>query len=81
MKGDEVTLQKALHMVHKNENDYASVLFYSAWCPFSGTFRPKLSILSTIFPSIPHFAIEESSVRPRLDNQYLHSYVIFDIVG
>lgn len=81
LKGNEVALQKALHMVHKNENDYASVLFYSARCPFSGTFRPKLSVLSSLYPSIPHFAIEESSVRPRLDYQHLHSYVPFDILG
>ncbi|KAG6438155.1 hypothetical protein SASPL_103092 [Salvia splendens] len=70
LKGNEVALQKALHMVHKNENDYASVLFYSARCPFSGTFRPKLSVLSSIYPSIPHFAIEESSVRPSILSKY-----------
>ncbi|KAG6402466.1 hypothetical protein SASPL_134660 [Salvia splendens] len=70
IEGDEVALQKALHMVHKHENDYVSVLFYSAWCPFSGTFRPKLSILSSIYPSIPHFAIEESSVRPSILSKY-----------
>lgn len=68
MKGDEVALQKAMNMVHKNEHDYISVLFYSSWCPFSGVFRPRFSILSSIFTSIPHFAIEESAVRPRLDN-------------
>lgn len=70
MKGDEVALQKALNMVHNNEHDYVSVLFYSSWCPFSGIFRPRLSILSSIFPSIPHFAIEEAAVRPRLDNRH-----------
>ncbi|KAL1546998.1 5'-adenylylsulfate reductase-like 4 [Salvia divinorum] len=70
IEGDEVALQKALHMVHKNENDYASVLFYSVTCPFSGTFRPKLSVLSSIYPSIPHFAIEESSVRPSILSKY-----------
>ncbi|KAL8514031.1 hypothetical protein ACS0TY_013228 [Phlomoides rotata] len=70
IEGDEVTLQKALNMVHKNEHDYVSVLFYSSWCPFSGIFRPKLSILSSIFPSIPHFAIEESAVRPSILSKY-----------
>ncbi|KAH6756760.1 APR-like 4 [Perilla frutescens var. hirtella] len=70
IEGDEVALQKALHMVHTNENDYVSVLFYSAWCPFSATFKPKLSILSSIYPSIPHFAIEESSVRPSILSKY-----------
>ncbi|KAI3465152.1 hypothetical protein Pfo_021815 [Paulownia fortunei] len=70
IEGEEVALQKALHMVHKNEHDYVVLLFYSSWCPFSGTFRPSFSILSSIFPSIPHFAIEESAVRPSILSKY-----------
>ena len=65
MQGDEVSLQKALNMVHKNNREYVAVLFYASWCPFSRIFRPVFSILSSLHPSIPHFAIEESSVRPR----------------
>ncbi|CAI9763878.1 unnamed protein product [Fraxinus pennsylvanica] len=66
IEGDEVALQKALHMVHKNTDDYVALLFYASWCPFSGSFRPSFSVLSSFFPSIPHFAIEESAVRPRV---------------
>jgi thiol-disulfide isomerase/thioredoxin len=65
MQGDEVILQKALNMVHKNYHEYVAVLFYASWCPFSRIFRPVFSILSSLHPTIPHFAIEESSVRPR----------------
>lgn len=65
MQGDEVSLQKALNMVHRNNHDYVAVLFYASWCPFSRIFRPLFSVLSSLHPSIPHFAIEESSVRPR----------------
>ncbi|KAK6130737.1 hypothetical protein DH2020_035525 [Rehmannia glutinosa] len=68
--GDEVSLQKALNIIHKNEHDYVALLFYSSWCPFSGPFRPSFSLLSSIFPSIPHFAIEESAVRPSILSKY-----------
>ena len=65
VQGDEVSLQKALNMVHKNNHEYVAVLFYASWCPFSRVFKPIFSVLSSLHPSIPHFAIEESSVRPR----------------
>ncbi|KAI3460037.1 hypothetical protein Pfo_016700 [Paulownia fortunei] len=70
IEGDEVTLQKALNIIHKNEHDYVALLFYSSWCPFSGPFKPSFSVLSSIFPSIPHFAIEESAVRPSILSKY-----------
>ncbi|KAL1344627.1 hypothetical protein AAHE18_08G060100 [Arachis hypogaea] len=69
-EGDEVTLQKALSMVHKNSHEYVAVLFYASWCPFSRIFRPVFSILSSLYPSIPHYAIEESSVRPSILSKY-----------
>lgn len=65
VKGDEVSLQRALNIVHMNSHEYVAVLFYASWCPFSRTFRSSFSILSSLYPSIPHFAIEESAVRPR----------------
>ncbi|KAL3619688.1 5'-adenylylsulfate reductase-like 4 [Castilleja foliolosa] len=68
--GDEVSLQKAMNIIHKNEHNYVALLFYSSWCPFSGSFRPSFSVLSSIFPSIPHFAIEESAVRPSILSKY-----------
>lgn len=71
IQGDEVSLQKALNMVHKNYHEYVAVLFYASWCPFSRIFRPVFSVLSSLYPSIPHFAIEESSVRPRFVSSVL----------
>ncbi|KDP41389.1 hypothetical protein JCGZ_15796 [Jatropha curcas] len=70
IEGDEVSLQKALNMVHKNGYKYLAVLFYASWCPFSRNFRPSFSLLSSLYPSIPHFAIEESSVRPSILSKY-----------
>lgn len=69
-QGDEASLQKALNMVHKNYHEYVAVLFYASWCPFSRVFRPVFSVLSSLHPSIPHFAIEESSVRPSTLSKY-----------
>jgi thiol-disulfide isomerase/thioredoxin len=42
-----------------------SILFYAAWCPFSNRFRPIFEALSTMYPQIHHFAVEESSATPR----------------
>lgn len=58
-------LQRAVNMVQKNSHDNVAVLFYASWCPFSRMFRPIFSVLCGLYPSIPHFAIEESTVRPR----------------
>lgn len=69
-EGDEVSLQRALNIVHMNSHEYVAVLFYASWCPFSRTFRPSFSILSSLYPSIPHFAIEESAVRPSILSKY-----------
>ncbi|GLU16179.1 hypothetical protein SLE2022_326240 [Rubroshorea leprosula] len=69
-EGDEVSLQKALNMVYENSHEYVAVLFYASWCPFSRSFRPSFSVLSSLYPSIPHFAIEESSVRPSILSKY-----------
>ncbi|KAL4557596.1 hypothetical protein LXL04_035780 [Taraxacum kok-saghyz] len=70
MEGDETSLQKALSMVHTNTQDYVVVLFYASWCPFSITFRPTLSPMSSLYPSIAHFAIEESVIRPSILSKY-----------
>lgn len=69
-EGNEVSLQKALNMVYKNTHDYVAVLFYASWCPFSRSFRPSFSVVASLYPSIPHFAIEESSVRPSILSKY-----------
>ncbi|KAG5245811.1 hypothetical protein OIU76_001995 [Salix suchowensis] len=69
-EGDEVSLQKALNFVQKNSHEYVALLFYASWCPFSKNFRPSFSILSSLYPSIPHFEIEESSIRPSILSKY-----------
>ncbi|KAK8705512.1 hypothetical protein V6N13_049113 [Hibiscus sabdariffa] len=69
-EGDEVSLQKALNMVYKNSHEYVAVLFYASWCPFSRSFRPSFDIISSSYPSIPHFAIEEAAVMPSILSKY-----------
>ncbi|KAH9624458.1 hypothetical protein KSS87_008148 [Heliosperma pusillum] len=70
IEGDEGSLQRALRLVYSKSNDYVAVLFYASWCPFSRNFRPSFSILSTLYPSIPHFAIEESAIKPSILSKY-----------
>lgn len=70
IEGDEASLQRALGMVYKKSHDYVVLLFYAPWCPFSASFRPMLSILSSLYPSIPHFAIEETAIRPSILSKY-----------
>jgi thiol-disulfide isomerase/thioredoxin len=62
---NETALEKALDLVHSNNGTYIAVLYYAAWCPFSRELRPVYDVLSSVFPSIHHVAVEESSVRPR----------------
>lgn len=69
-EGDEISLQKALNMVHRNIHEYVAVLFYASWCPFSRSFRPSFLTLSSSYPSIPHFAVKESAVRPSILSKY-----------
>ncbi|XP_057973379.1 5'-adenylylsulfate reductase-like 4 [Malania oleifera] len=69
-EGDEVSLLRALTMVHSGSHEYVAVLFYASWCPFSKICRPSFSILSSMYPSIPHFAIEESAIRPSMLSKY-----------
>ncbi|KAL4309618.1 hypothetical protein GQ457_01G027590 [Hibiscus cannabinus] len=69
-EGDEFSLQKALYMVQRNSHEFVAVLFYASWCPFSRFFRPSFTVLSSSYPSIPHFAIKESAVRPSILSKY-----------
>ncbi|KAJ0512324.1 putative Thioredoxin domain, 5'-adenylylsulfate reductase-like protein [Helianthus annuus] len=70
IEGDETSLQKALSIVDTNTHDYVAVLFYASWCPFSTVFKPSLSTMSSLYPSIPHFAIKESVVKPSTLSKY-----------
>ncbi|KAI7742860.1 hypothetical protein M8C21_027873 [Ambrosia artemisiifolia] len=70
IEGDETSLQKALNMVNNNAQHYVVFLFYASWCPFSTTFRPTLSVMASLYPSVSHFAIEESVIRPSVLSKY-----------
>ncbi|KAI3852956.1 hypothetical protein MKX03_014499 [Papaver bracteatum] len=69
-EGDDVSLQKVLNLVHKNSHDYVAVLFYASWCSFSRTCRPTFAAMSSLYPSILHFAFEESVVKPSILSRY-----------
>jgi len=63
---NETAFEKALYLVHSSGNgSYLAVLYHASWCPFSKNVRPAFDALSTMFPSIYHVAVEESSVRRR----------------
>ncbi|BAF10073.1 5'-adenylylsulfate reductase-like 3 precursor [Oryza sativa Japonica Group] len=75
IEGDEVTLAKAITLLHMNKDDYIAVLFYASWCPFSQECKPNFEILASLFPSIRHFAFEESSIRPSIISRYgIHGF-------
>jgi hypothetical protein len=68
-------LLRAANLVHGNQEEYISILFYASWCPFSKICMPNFRKLSTVFPSIRHFAFEESVIRPRF--KYYHVICCF----
>ncbi|KAJ0974989.1 hypothetical protein J5N97_016954 [Dioscorea zingiberensis] len=70
MEGDEVMLQMALNLVHKSRKDHVALLFYASWCPFSKILRPNFDVVSSMFPTIHHFAFEESVIRPSILSRY-----------
>ncbi|KAI3870721.1 hypothetical protein MKX03_005406 [Papaver bracteatum] len=69
-EGDEASLHKALNFVHQNSKEYVSVLFYGSQCHFSKTFRLTFAHLSSLYPSIHHFAVKESSIKPSMLSKY-----------
>ncbi|KAF5749172.1 5'-adenylylsulfate reductase-like 7 [Tripterygium wilfordii] len=61
-------------LTSKQRNAYASLLFYSSWCPFSRQMRLKFEKLSSMFPRIEHLEVEESSSLPSIFSRYgIHS--------
>ncbi|XP_024533490.1 5'-adenylylsulfate reductase-like 2 [Selaginella moellendorffii] len=48
----------------------AMLLLYASWCPFSKLMRPLFDTMSSIYPSVYHIAVEESSVRPSVLSKY-----------
>ncbi|CAH8352009.1 unnamed protein product [Eruca vesicaria subsp. sativa] len=69
-EGDDRWLQIALDMIHKNKCDYVALFFYASWCPFSRSFRPSFDVISSLYSSIPHFAIKDTSVKPSTLSKY-----------
>jgi len=70
IEGDEAALQRALNLVYKNREEYVAILFHASWCPFSKICRPNFNIMSSMFPTIGHFAFEESVIRPSILSRY-----------
>jgi len=75
---NETAFEKALYLVHSSGNgSYLAVLYHASWCPFSKNVRPAFDALSTMFPSIYHVAVEESSVRRSILLQFgIHSFPV-----
>ncbi|KAJ4895061.1 5'-adenylylsulfate reductase-like 4 [Raphanus sativus] len=81
-EGDERWLQTALDMIHENKCNYVALLFYASWCPFSTSFRPTFHVISSLYSSIPHFAIKDSSVKPSTLSKYgVHGFPTLFLVN
>lgn len=75
IEGDEATLARAVNLLHVNQDEYIAVLFYASWCPFSQECKPNFETLAHLFPTIRHFAFEESAIRPSIISRYgIHGF-------
>ncbi|KAL0908585.1 hypothetical protein M5K25_023087 [Dendrobium thyrsiflorum] len=70
LEGDEIAFQRAVSIVHRNREQYVAVLFYASWCPFSKLCLPNFNNMPSLFPTIPHFAFEESVIKPSVLSRY-----------
>lgn len=72
---DAVSLEAAFDILQRSSNTYIAVLFYASWCPFSKKCRPVFNVLSSMFPTIHHVAVEESASKPSVLSRYgVHSF-------
>lgn len=78
---DGESLDRAL--TSKQRNAYTSVLFYASWCPFSRDVRPTFEALSSMFPQMEHYTIEQSSALPRylLTNLQYNGFIGCDLLN
>ncbi|ERN14652.1 5'-adenylylsulfate reductase-like 3 [Amborella trichopoda] len=67
---NEISLERALNLIHKNSEKYVAILFYASWCPFSKICKTSFAILPSLFPTIHHFAVEESTIKPSSLSKY-----------
>ncbi|KAH6759665.1 hypothetical protein C2S51_016614 [Perilla frutescens var. frutescens] len=66
------SLESAMSSIRNNE--YAAVLFYASWCPFSSIFQSSFSTLSSMYPQIKHIMVDQTSVLPSVFSRYgIHS--------
>ncbi|KAM1735241.1 hypothetical protein FF2_013410 [Malus domestica] len=69
-------------LASQQRTDYAAVLFYASWCPFSRIMYPTFEKLSFMFPQVEHLAIEQSSALPSVFSRYgIHSFPSILIVN
>ncbi|CAN6719910.1 unnamed protein product [Malus baccata var. baccata] len=80
LKVDGNFLDRAL--ASQQRTDYAAVLFYASWCPFSRIMYSTFEKLSFMFPQVEHLAIEQSSALPSVFSRYgIHSFPSILIVN
>lgn len=70
IEGDEHALLTALQLIYRKQGASVAVLFYASWCPFSKVFRPSFDVLSSLYPTVHHFAVEESLIRRSILSRY-----------
>lgn len=70
-------LERSLQLLNTRYSMHAAVLVYARWCPFSRALVPMFDSLSSSFPSIYHFAVEEASLHPSAYAYYgVHSFPV-----
>ncbi|KAJ7547510.1 hypothetical protein O6H91_08G088800 [Diphasiastrum complanatum] len=71
---NETTLDQALALLRSN-GTFMMVLFYADWCPFSKELLPTYEVLSSLFPSVYHVAVEGTNLRSSVLSKYgVHSF-------
>ncbi|KAM0936326.1 putative Thioredoxin domain, 5'-adenylylsulfate reductase-like protein [Dioscorea sansibarensis] len=82
-RGDDIALRRmALNIVHKSKRKLVAVLFHASWCPFSKSFRPNFDAMPSMFPTIPHFAFEESVIPPSILSRYgVHGFPLLFLLN
>lgn len=69
------TFERAVRILQTRESMYVAVLVYAKWCPFSEALRPVFDSLSSAFPSVYHFAVEEAALQTSaFSHYYIHSF-------
>lgn len=70
-------LERSLLLLNTRDSVYAAVLVYARWCPFSRALLPVFDSLSSSFPSIYHFTVEESALqRSAFSNYGVNSFPV-----